>query len=219
MVVVVQALNLTGARYFLLAAPGGLTGHGSSWTYRFANLYAQCLHRFFLGQIDSQDECETPEIDENAYQNWATREKLTTGQFKMLAAEEMHDLMQGKAACRYVPGSGRVSSINCHIWDRKSRTRGFINEFDRLILTRDIIEWDEGGFCSHNGLMHPSYSCGEVYLIDEDLIAITGQVRDSIFWYRIVDRDRVEDKYKQAAYLCSHAGKLDPIECVKTGQP
>ena len=214
-----SALDQTQAAYFLVAAPDNFAGHSGSWTYRFANLYSDCLHRFFRGDIDSEYDCEEPNIDEDAFENWVVGEKLLETGYRKLGESEILELFRDHAACHYSPGSDQVSAVYCLTWDKGSLTRAFTNEFDNLLVTTDIIEFDEDGYCRHNGLSNPSYGCGEVYQIDENMIAFTSWSHNSIAWYKIVDRNKVESKFDTASYRCDNPSKLDPVNCVKVAPP
>jgi hypothetical protein len=88
-----------------------------------------------------------------------------------------------------------------------------------LIVTTEIIEFNEDGYCRHNGLSDPSYGCGEVYRVDADLIAFTSRTRNIVSWYKLVDRNKVESNFGTASYRCDNTSKLDPVDCVKTKQP
>ncbi len=210
-----DTLGILGNNYFLIAAPADLEGHGGSWTHRFSNLYAQCLHRFFLKEISSESECVVPELDNSKYQNWATNKWIKEGNYKSLAGVEILDFINNKALCPYSPASGYVSKYSCHIWDEEHRQISFMNEFDQLLLSKDILDLTPNGFCRHNGLSSPTYRCAEFFIIEHDLVAIVPQDKNSFYWYRLVDKEKVENTFSQAIYSCENKSKLESVNCHK----
>jgi hypothetical protein len=210
-----QALESTGADYLLIAKPPLLDGHGASWSRRFANVYSACLHRFFLAEIDSMQDCEPPPVDETAYENWATSSRITAGDYQRLSGDEIRALFDGKGLCRYQPGENSTADTGCTIWQGSESVSSFTSEFDFLITLNALLDYRQSGYCRHNGFYSPTYRCNQVYRIEENLFAIVPEDRDRIFWYRIVDPEAVLEQQRRARYACENHSKLTSGSCRK----
>lgn len=208
-----ETLGVLGSQYFLIAAPEDLEGHGGSWTQRFSNLYAECLHRFLIGQISAESECETAAIDNTQHENWATNKWIKQGSYQSLSGKEILSYLDNKGLCRYYPSTKYTSKYSCLIWDEDGRQASFTNEFNQLLISNDIIDLKTSGFCRHNGLNSPTYRCASFYLIEEDLVAILPKDKNSFYWYRRVDKAKIEKVFKEASFICTNTSKLDSVYC------
>lgn len=210
-----QALDSIDAEYLLIATPESLAGHGASWSQRFANVYGGCLHRFFLEEIDSIQDCKPSQVDESLYENWAVKSRVVSGQFESMSGEEIRDFFRDKGLCRYRPAEDAIDETSCQVWRGNERTRSFSNEFDILITTNDLLDFKPTEFCRHNGFFSPTYRCNQVFRVEEDLVAIVPEDGDSIYWYKVVGRDFVLKKHLEARYKCGNESKLKPGHCQK----
>ena len=208
-----NALLETGGKYFLIATPDDLEGHGGSWTSRFSNLYANCLSSFFLGEIDSESECDLPDINDSDYTNWATTKPIVDNNYRLLLGEETLNHVNKKALCRYYPAKDFTSKYNCLIWNEEGTEKSFVNEFGQLILTNSIIDFEPLGYCRHNGLYSPTYQCSQVYIIEDNLVAVSPNDTNGFSWYRLVDKVDVEKQFIQAKYYCRNTDKLEAVFC------
>lgn len=208
-----QTLRKTGNNYFLIATPIGLEGHGGSWTKRFSNIYARCLSQFFLGEINLESECSHPDIDNSSYANWATKKPIIENGYKLLSGNEILPYVNKKALCPYNPVRDTTSRYRCLIWDEEGIRKSFLNEFGQLILTNSIIDFGPSGYCRHNGLDSPTYRCSGVYVVEDNLLALAPDKRNSFSWFRLIEKARVENLFKKADFYCKNPDKLESVNC------
>ncbi len=208
-----QAIVKANSKYFLIAAPDGLEGHGGSWTHRFSKIYAQCLNLFFLGQINSASECKPLNIDESNYENWATKKPIIENGYRELSGNEILTYINGRALCPYNPAEDTTSKYSCRIWTDEGVKRSFLSEFDQLVLTNSIIDLEPSGYCRHNGLYSPTYRCSKIYIIEDNLIAIAPNNRNNFSWFRLMEKNEVEVLFGEADFFCNNLDKLEPLHC------
>ena len=132
-----------------------------------------------------------------------------------MSGDEIRQFFADKGLCHFRPADESIDDQYCHVWHGEQRTRSFTNEFEIPIITNDLIDFRASGFCRHNGFSSPTYSCFEVFRVEDDLVAIVPDERDRIFWYQIVDRDFVQRKHVRARYRCRNDSKLEEGFCVE----